>query len=300
MDFDTFQNLTRAEVAAEVRRAEATVCAFPINGTRRWLLLEHPGASIAEFIEINAQRHIELYQLMFEHGIDTILAPIYEPQMQKRGEEYRQTIMTQGLAAVAGHPIFTDFYDACKVRVRFYGDYRKTFPGTAFAHLSDEFDRCMQRTQQHQRHRLFYGVSTRRAIEDVVELAAQKRAAQVPLLDRAALIELYYGESIPPVSLFITSGKFNVFGMPLLETDDTSLYFTVAPSPFLTEQQLRGILYDHLYHRQSSAKSNYADLSAVEFDRMRAYYQAQRETTLGVGTIRNGTWYPVLPGVEVD
>ena len=83
----------------------------------------------------------------------------------------------------------------------------------------------------------------------------------------------------------------------MLETDDTSLYFTVAPSPCLTEPQLRAMLYDHLYSRRSSAKSNYADLTSGEFDRMRAFYQVHRETTLGVGVVRNGTWYPVFPGV---
>ena len=300
MDFDTFQNLKRSEVAAEVQRAQATVCAFPINGTRRWLLLEQPDASVADYIDLNGRRHVELYQLLFEHGIDTILAPIYEPVMQRRGEEYQQQVIAQGLAAVAINSVFTRFYQEQQVRVRFYGDYRKIFPGTVCAHLPDLFDRIVQDTQAHQPRRLFYGVSTRRAVEDVVELALQKSAGRAQAPDRAELIEWYYGEPLPPVSLFITSGKFNVFGMPLLSTDDTSLYFTVAPSPFLTERQLRAILYDHLYSRRSSAKSSYSDLTSTEFDRMRAFYQTHRETTLGVGVVRHGTWYPVFPDGTSD
>ncbi len=300
MDFDTFLNLSRCEVAEEVRRAQATVCAFPINGTRRWLLLDHPAASATDYIDLNSRRHVELYQLLFEHGIDTILAPIYEPVMQKRGEEYQQQIIAQGLAAVATHPAFTNFYEEHQVRVRFYGDYRKIFPGTVCAQLPDLFDRIMQKTQQQQQHRLFFGVSTRRAVENVVELAIQKHAERGQMFDRAELIELYYGEALPPVSLFITSGKFNVFGIPLLETDDTSLYFTVAPSPFLTERQLRAILYDHLYSRRSSAKSSYSDLTSDDLDRMRAFYQGHQETTLGVGTVCHGTWYPVFPGPARD
>ena len=300
MDFDTFQNLTRSEVAEEVRRAQATVCAFPINGTRRWLLLEQSDVAAADYIDLNSRRHVELYQLLFEHGLDTILAPIYEPVMQKRGEEYQRQVVAQGLAAVATHPAFTNFYREQHVRVRFYGDFRKIFPGTVCAHLPDLFDHVVQETQAHQSPRLFYGVSTRRALEDVVELAIQKytRRGQTP--DRGELIALYYGEPLPPVSLFITSGKFNVFGMPLLHTDDTSLYFTVAPSPFLTERQLRAILYDHLYSRRSSAKSSYSDLTSTEFNRMRAFYRTYRETTLGVGVIRDGTWYPVFPDATAD
>jgi hypothetical protein len=296
VDLEAFQNLTRADIADEVRRANATVCAFPVNGTRRWLLLEYPDASEADYLELNSRRHVELYQLLFEHGIDTLLAPIFEPVMQKRGEAYRQKIIAKGLSAVATHPIFTSFYRDYQVRVRFYGDYRKTFPGTECAGVLRDFDQIVDSTREHRQCRLFYGVSTRRALEDVVELAVRDYLKRERIPDRQALIEMYYGEPLPSISLFITSGKFNAFGMPLLETDDTSLYFTVAPSPFLTERQLRAILYDHLYSRQTSAKSDYSDVAVDELEWMRAFYQTHRETTLGTGILRNGTWYPVLPG----
>lgn len=296
MDFDTFLNLKRSEVAEEVRRVQATVCAFPINGTRRWFLLEHPDASTSDYLELNGRQHVELYRMLFDHGIDTVLAPIFEPVMQQRGTDYQQKIIAQGLATVATHPTFTQFYEEYQVRVRFYGDYGRIFPGTICADIPDQFDRIAAQTQAHQRRRLFYGVSTRRAIEDVVKLAVEAHEKNGQMPDRAALIEMYYGEPIAPVSLFITSGKFNAFGMPLLETDDTGLYFTVAPSPFLTERQLRGILFDHLYSRRSSAKSDYADLMDDDLRRMRDFYRAYREATLGVGVIRNGTWYPVIPG----
>jgi adenosine tuberculosinyltransferase len=296
MDFDTFQSLNRVNVAEEVRRANATVCVFPINGTRRWFLLEHPDATEADYIELNSRRHVELYQLLFEHGINTLLAPIFEPVMRKRGEAYRQQIIAKGLAAVATHPTFTSFYRDFQVRVRFYGDYQKIFPETECADVCGYFDQVMANTQAHDQHRLFYGVSTRRALEDVVDMAVRVHGERGQVPDRKMLIEMYYGEPISPVSLFITSGKFNVFGVPLLETDDTSLYFTVAPSPYLTERQLRAILYDHLYCRRISAKSSYSDLVSDEFGVMRAFYQTYRETTLGTGVLRNGTWYPVLSG----
>jgi tuberculosinol/isotuberculosinol synthase len=295
MDFDTFQNLSRSAVAAEVQRANATVCVFPVNGTRRWFLLEHPDAAATDYIELNSRRHVELYQLLFDHGIDTLLAPIFEPVMLKRGDAYRQQFIATGLSAVATNPIFTRFYQDYQVRVRFYGDYRKIFPDTECADVPGHFDQIMDSTREYRQRRLFYGVSTRRALEDAMELAVQAYLQQGIMPDRQTLIEMYYGEPLPPVSLFITSGKFNTFGMPLLETDDTSLYFTVAPSPYLTERQLRAMLYDHLYSRHSSARSNYSDLAKDDFGTMRTFYQTYRETTLGTGVMRNGTWYPLIP-----
>jgi tuberculosinol/isotuberculosinol synthase len=295
MDFDTFQNLSRSAVAAEVQRANAAMCVFPVNGTRRWFLLEHPDAASTDYIELNSRRHVELYQLLFDHGIDTLLAPIFEPMMLKRGDAYRQQFIATGLSAVATNPIFTRFYQDYQVRVRFYGDYRKIFPDTECADVPGHFDQIMDSTREYRQRRLFYGVSTHRALEDAMELAVQAYLQQGIMPDRQTLIEMYYGEPLPPVSLFITSGKFNSFGMPLLETDDTSLYFTVAPSPYLTERQLRAMLYDHLYSRRASAKSNYSDLANDDFGTMRTFYQTYRETTLGTGVMRNGTWYPLIP-----
>ena len=296
MDFETFQKLDASEVAGQMREAGSTVCVFPINGTRRWFLLEHPDAAESDYMEAIIQRHVELYRLLFDHGLDTVLAPIFEPVMQKRGEDYQQKYIQKGLGLVATHPIFTRFYQDDEVRVRFYGDYRRFFSQTGDADLLSDFDQIVEKTQQHRSRRLFYGVCTRQAIETAMELAIQHYRTNGQIPDRQALIEMYYGEPVPPVSLFITSGKFNAFGMPLLETDDTSLYFTVAPSPYLTERQLRTLLYDHLYERRPSAKPDYSDLTADEFGVMRTFYRTHLETTLGTGITRNGVWYPDIPG----
>ena len=42
MDIETFQSMPTTEVANLVREAGPKVCVFPINGTRRWFVLEHP------------------------------------------------------------------------------------------------------------------------------------------------------------------------------------------------------------------------------------------------------------------
>jgi hypothetical protein len=297
MDLETFQHLTRAEVAEEVRRADSTVCAFAANGTRRWFLLEHPNAPASDYIEVSVRRQVELYRLLFDHGLDTLLIPVFEPVMHKRGEEYRQRSIPKILSALATHPTFTSFYQDYQVRVLFYGDYRQIFPGTECADIPAQFEQITAKTQMHRHYRIFFGVSARHAIETAMGLSIQAYLKHGRVPDREALIEMYYGELISPVSLFITSGKFNAFGMPLLATEDTSLYFTVAPSPFLTEQQLRAILYDHLYQRRLSAKSSYSDLTSDEFDRMRTFYYTYRETTQGIGVVQNGTWYPLFPNV---
>ncbi len=293
MDLEQFINLNSSEVAAEMRRANSTVCAFPINGTRRWFMLEHPTASETEYMDAIVKRHVDLYRLLFENGIDTILAPIFEPSMLMRGDDYQKNYVERGLPLVATHPIFTDFYGDDQVRVLFYGDYRKFFTNTNNTEILEKFDYIVQKTQENNRFRLFFGVCTRRAMDTIGELSVQRYLKQGQVPGQQSLIEMYYGEHINRVSLFVTSGKTNVFGMPFLDTDDTSLYFTIAPSLYLTKRQLRAILYDHLFNRQTLAKKDYTDLTSDDIENMRSFYRQNIKSCMGVGVLQKGTWYPI-------
>ena len=114
--------------------------------------------------------------------------------------------------------------------------------------------------------------------------------------DKRTLVELYYGEYVEPVDLFIGFSKFRAFDMPLLTTGTEDLYFTVSPSPYLTERQLRDILYDHLFTRPGDL--DYSAMDGDDWARMNGFYRANLGNTLGVGIKRGEVWYP-LPQVEL-
>jgi tuberculosinol/isotuberculosinol synthase len=300
MDAQTFQDLPVADVAQLVRSAGPKVCVFPINGTRRWFLIEHPqpewGDFAAAYRDIASRRHIELYRLFFDHGVDTLLTPIFGPDLLERSETDAQ-VATEGLALLAAHPDFLEFYRAYQVRVRFYGDYRTFFASRPHAYLSDLFDKATAQTLPHSRHRLFFGVCAHDAPETIARLAVQFHAEQGRLPDKRALVEMYYGEYVEPVDLFIGFDRFCVFDMPLVTTGNEDLYFTVSPSPYLSERQLREILYDHLYSRRGG-EPDYAAMEPGDWRLMRDFYQLNRDKTLGVGVKRGQIWYP-LPQVEL-
>ena len=298
MDLQRFQNLPASEVAEAVRSSGPKVCVFPINGTRRWFMLEHSvpeGADwAAVYCDVSAERHIDLYRMFFNHGIDTLLTPIFGPDLLERGEEYAR-MATEGLVLLATDPRFLEFYRECDVRVRFYGDYRSFFASTPHSYVSGIFDQLTARTASHGRHRLFFGVCAHDATETVGELAVQYHSEHGCLPDKRTLVELYYGEYVDPVSLFIGFDKPCAFDMPLVATGSEDLYFTVRPSPYLSSSQLRAILYDHLYSRRTG-EEDYASLEAGEWHAMKEFYRANADCTLGVGTRVGQIWYP-LPQV---
>ncbi len=298
MDRQAFQNLPVSEVARLMRAAGPKVCVFPINGTRRWFMLEHSVPPeddyAAVYCDVAAERHIELYRLFFEHGVGTLLTPIFGPDLLARGEAYAKMAI-EGLALLATHPAFLEFYQTYQVRVRFYGDYRHYLDSTPYAYLVGLLDGATVQTRAHDRHRLFFGICAHDATETIAGLAVQYHIEHGRVPDKGTLVELYYGEYVEPADLFIGFDKFCVFDMPLVATGDEDLYFTVSPSPYLSERQLRDILHDHLFARRGE-EQDYLTLGHEERLWMKDFYGANRERTLGVGMKRGEIWYP-LPQV---
>lgn len=296
VDIETFQKLPTSEVADIVREAGPKVVVFPINGTRRWFMLEH-GLQSAQNLEsiyddyrdITARRYVEVFKLLFDHGLDTLLTPQFGPDLMTRGDAYNKMAL-EGLAVLTSGPTFVDFYEACDVRVRFYGDYGKALADTPYAYLLAMFDDLTRRTADHTRRRLFYGLFAHDATETVAGLAVRYHTEHGRLPDRRAIVEMYYGEEVGPVDLFIGFDRLSVFDMPLLGTGNEDLYFTVCPSLYLSQKQLREFLYDHLYTRRAQENGNWAA--------MKEFYERNRDKTVGVGASRQGFWYP-LPQVEL-
>jgi hypothetical protein len=284
-------------VARIVRGAGPKVCVFPINGTRRWFTMEYGQQEwedpITAYMDLAGRNHIGLYKLFFEHGIDTLLTPEFGPDLLTRGDEYMRRVGADGLARLATHPDFVSFYDEYDVRVHFYGDHRRHLSGMPFAHLSDLFDQAAERTRGHRRFRLFFGVFANDATQAVAEYSAGFFQAHGRVPDKAELVKMYYGEPVDPVNLFIGFDRFSSFDMPLLASGEEDLYFTVSPSPYMDQAQLRGILHDHLYKRRS-VEPEYTDLSPLELQDLRNFYATHHGYTLGTGKLLHGIWVPEL------
>jgi tuberculosinol/isotuberculosinol synthase len=292
---DAFMQLPTAEIAQTLRGSGGRVICFPINGTRRWFALEHGpkvnGNYVAEYMEMSGRRHIALYKMLFEHGLETIIGPMFGGELFSRGEEYVARIGADGLAYLVTNPDFLAFYQEYDVRVRFYGDYHRQLAKTPFAYLSEFFDRIAEHTRNHDRFRLFYGVFANDPAEQIAEIGMRHFQQYGRPPGRPEIVEAYYGESVSPVDLFIGFDKFSAFDYPLLNLGEEDLYFTAAPSLYLTESQLRGILFDHLFARRAP-EPDYEQLTHEQWNELKSYYANNRGKTLGVGTLRGGIWYP--------
>jgi hypothetical protein len=273
---------------------------FPINGTRRWFMLEHAEEATADpggtYLRITWQRQIEMYRMFFEHGVDTLLTPIFGPDLLSRGDEYAQIVMP-GLLWCARNQDILSFYETTDVRVRVYGDTRRYLQNTPYACVLDAYEDLARRTATHRGHRLFFGVCAHDATETVAEIAVHFYQERGRLPTKREIVEAYYGEYVEPVSFFIGFDRFTAFDMPLVATGNEDLYFTVSPSPYLDIHGLREILYDHLFTRRVD-ESGYGELAPEDWAWMKGFYRANLGSIMGIGMQRGGVWYP-LPQVQL-
>jgi len=293
--FEDFLQLPTEEVAALVKATTPKVCVFPVNGTRRWFLLEHAEKIKDDFFEaymnVSIQNHVELCAMLFDHGIDTVLAPVFGRELMHRGNEYTRRVGIDGLVRTANDKSYREFFEQYNVKVRFYGDYRDVLTGTPYEYALNSIYEVTEATKQHTSMRLFFGVFADEITDTISRLAVEHYLTQGSIPDKQTLIRKYYGDDISPVSMFIGFDKFSVFDMPLLATGEEDLYFSLSPSPYMTQHQLRAILYDHLYVRPTP-EPDYTKLSGDELNWLRDYYRKNKDYAFGVGKLKFNLWLP--------
>ena len=293
--FEHFLALPSADVAALVRASGQKVCVFPVNGTRRWFLLEHAGQINDDFFEaymqMSIKNHVDLCSRLFDHGIDIILAPVFGRELTHRGDEYTRRVGIEGLVRTATDPNYCEFFEQYDVKVRFYGDYRDVLTGTPYEYALSSIYEVTEATKHNHTFRLYFGVFADEFTETISRLSVEHYLAQGSIPNKQALIRKYYGEELPPVSLFIGFDKFSVFDMPLLATGEEDLYFSLSPSPYMTERQLRAILYDHLYVRHIP-EPDYTKLPEDARHWLRDFYRENQDYAFGVGKLKFDLWIP--------
>ncbi|HSL46109.1 MAG TPA: hypothetical protein VK897_21925, partial [Anaerolineales bacterium] len=160
--FEQFLQLPTEEIAALVGANGQKVCVFPVNGTRRWFMLEHADMIGSDFFEsymdLSIKNHIELCTMLFEHGIEIILAPVFGRELMRRGDEYTQRVGIDGLVRTATDKNYREFFERLNVRVRFYGDYRDVLTGTPYEYALKSIYEVTEATKHNARFRLFFGV----------------------------------------------------------------------------------------------------------------------------------------------
>lgn len=107
---------------------------------------------------------------------------------------------------------------------------------------------------------------------------------------RAAAIAAYFGCDVPPVTLYLAFGKPVIAPdlLPPLLVDKVQCYWTQRPGYRLSEEELRRILYDYAFVRQTWQ----ADKSTRGENALAQRAAWERGPILGLGRRLGPFWYP--------
>ena len=276
-------------------RGRPIVMGWPFNGTRRWYLIhrrENPEAE--DYLTTIIRRQAELHRMVFAHGVSVVVAPGFGTELLTRGSTYTHHILG-GLLQLADDAVYQEMF-AAGIQIRFYGDYEEVLNTPSLRPLLRACAQLTAATESKEGPLLLIGLFADTPYQALARLSVEfaRREGYPP--DRQQLIEAYYGLAVPDLSLYLGFAQTSLFDAPLLATGQEDLYATLAPSPSLTEIQLREILYDHLVTRPTPEIS-YEGLSDEAQDALADYNKRYSGATLGIGHIDplTGIWNPSLP-----
>lgn len=165
-----FLDLPLVSVAEIVRCRGPKVSVFPFDGTRRWFHLEC-NPQYDDYQQAALRQSIRILKMLFEHGIETVISPIFSDDLLDRGDRYIVQAL-EGMALLANDEEILSFYKEHEVHVLFYGDYKKRLPSTAQgAAVVKSFDDLTISTSSNTEHRLCFGVFGNDAAESVAQFS---------------------------------------------------------------------------------------------------------------------------------
>ncbi len=249
---------------AELVAPKVSTVVVYLNGTRRWFLSQNHDWT--NYVHATSLAHRKLSQLLFDHGIHTIIQPLMGYDLLDRGYGYLKMAVEQGLAELV-RPEYLDWYDQSGIRVTLYGNWSATLSELGFGEVIDLL-KLIAHTSHYTQRSLLMGAFADEGLDRIISMAKEVNRGE-------ELLAHYYGQPVGPVDLIIGSGQPIIWDIPLLDINKASLYFMQAPTFCLDKATLRSILYDHLYHRIND-DDLYDNLEIQEWSRLEVLGLGQR------------------------
>jgi hypothetical protein len=273
---ETFLQLSNPEITSIT--PQTIVAAF--GGTRRSAALEGLDPRSKEAMLWQRDQMLDCYSLIFSQGVQNIITSLSINHHLLEADLTRQQVLSTLSWGMAGKDILNE-YQQRGWRVRLIGI--EHLPELAQAASTLELETANKGAPT-----VWFWVCSDfdqpiTAIFDTIH--------RTGITNQAELVEVMYGELIPPAQLLIGFGEptFHYGLLPPLLMQRLECYWVQRPGYKLDLQTLRRILYDFAYTRQTGSGEERND----------RYHNIQEhrnfwltDWVLGTGTQVGGFWYP--------
>lgn len=255
---------------------------YTMGGTRRAAAIAGIKPESDEYIHWTREKMIQGVNLLFKFGVQHVFVMAITPANYQESGAYRQRLLDFTDWGISGSEALAD-YGRYGWRVRLLGSEH-------IPELKPTAERLRQHTAPQSEHTLWC-----LAVPD--EDAPWQQILQTTAQTRQSAIQNLYGEDIPLITMFLSTGKpsINLNLLPPLLVGNVQCYWRQQPGHSLTEQEWRTILYDYAYTRSTwrQDKEGRAEQAVAYLDTWR------KAPTLGIGTRLGPFWYPTpTPSLE--
>ncbi len=262
VDLATFQSLSETAIAKQVCEAGHSCWALAMGGTRRAYLAQ--GGILAAPSDLDGYYHWaeaaqrEVFERLYRYGVESIVLIGRIPA--DRGAIYA-AFLRETLQRLVGNAARRECYQRLQLRVRVAGAFDQIAAAVDAPDLPALFTELVETTAHASGPILTYlfrGSWHDPATEEAqygYQLGMQLGHAPT----RAELIQAYYAEPIPPLSVYVGSGRPRI-GMlrPPFLCGNEDLYWSHGPLMRLDDHAWRRVIYDHLWARRTTGGRNYA------------------------------------------
>jgi len=296
---ETWLALPTPEIAQYVLPHRIAVM-FTSDGTRRHYLLRHPekNGQITNFLayqQHTAALYAHSFTLLYELGVQAILTPgLYSLNFQ-RGSQMLQFFLDATQQSLLSEPLLS-LYRIWDVQVRLYGDYDIAPAAEPIRDGLRSVEADLTALRPTGSRLLLFGY-----IADTFEveylqrgMALQTALNRLPTPDEIRLACFPHGPQ--RIHIHLGGGWMRVGRVLPFTLDDgaTDLYFATGLTFDLTEENIRRILYDHLFLRHVAPEDNVAYTPEM-IAALRSYYAGHGENVIGLGRLVGpGLWYPEM------
>lgn len=276
----TFLQLPETEIAPLV---PASVV-YTMGGTRRAAAIADIQPESVEYSRWTRRQMIQGVDLLFRYGVQHVFVMALTPDNFRESGDFQQRLVDAADWGMAGSEALAD-YARLGWRVRLLGS--DEIPEL---HLTAE--RLQQHTPQQGNHTLWF-----MTIRD--DESPWRQIFQTNAQTREEAIQAMYGETIPPITLFLSTGKpmFSLNLLPPLLIGKVQCYWRQQPGHSLTDHEWRTILYDYAYTR-ATWRQNKDGRAEQALAHLEIWKNAP---TLGIGTQLGPFWYPATsPAQGID
>jgi hypothetical protein len=273
----------------DVRKVAPITMVLGAGGTRRRAVLEGFSTQSEDYTQWTRQQMMACYELVFQHGIQHLVTTL---SVSSHNDEvtpgYREKIVGWIKWAVAGDEALAA-YTRLGWRVRLIGV-------ESWPELTSVETQLIDATADHLGPTLWYSVASQ---PEQTWTRMLQVATEQGITKRAELVRAFYGEEIPPATLYLGSGKPQVEDsqIPLLLVGKLECYWRQHLGYDLDAVTLRKILYDYAYVRPTWR----ADKTGRAEEVTSHAHAWQNPPVIGMGRRLGPFWYPapIAPVAEV-